>query len=229
MADAGILVKTEEGGKERVLAELTPLGEKLLPMGPYVQVTGSISDQNTSFLWIKSEPYLGNDGHIHLLLTSSMLDGFQQEIDVSIRFFVLFGAQPREDTLTLHMAARTESKTQDVPLETEALGVTIQRIEIIRTPAVTYYRMMYTCKPEVGYRVAAVPLFLDSEDQLIMSSLWQGGHYSDETLSGVFLGVLPPSAKTNSQLTFRLLVNGQRSEPITVSLPAINNGTTNPS
>lgn len=195
----------------------------------YVQVTGSASDESASVLWIKSEPYLGNDGHIHLLLTTSMLDSTKQELDLTIRFYVLFGAQPREDTVTLHMIADAEPETQHLPLEREVLGVTIQRVEIIRTPAVSYYRMTYTCSPDVGHRVAAVPLYWDSEDDLVITHLWQGAHYSDESRTGIFLGPLPPSAETCGQFTFRLLVNGQRSEPVVFSLPAISHELANDS
>ncbi len=186
----------------------------------FVQITGAATGEDASRLWIKADPYLGSDGFIHFLLTSSMFDSFRPELDLSIRFYVLFSAQPREDTVTLHLTAETEPDTQRTPLETEVLGVTIQRIDIIHTPVVAYYRMTYTCDPEVGQRVAAVPLFLDSEDQLIMTHLWQSGSFSNETRTGVFNGVLPPSAEKDGQFSFRLLVNGQRSEPITVIMPA---------
>ncbi len=186
----------------------------------YVQITGEISDGDISSLWIQSEPCLGSDGHIHLLITASMPGTSRPETDLILRFYVLFGAQPREDTVTLHLAAGAEADPQHIPLEMEVLGVTIRHFELIRTPAVVYYRITYTCVPETGCRVSALPVSWDSEDQQIMKYLWQGGHYSSDTRTGIFLGVLPSSAEKDGRFTFRLLVNGQRSEPITVALPS---------
>ena len=185
----------------------------------YAQITGEISGEDASGMWIQSEAYLGSDGHIHFLLVGSVPGGMRRETDLAIRFRVLFGAQPREDTLTLHMSAASEPETQEIGIAAEALGVTIRRIDIIRTPAVVYYRITYAAEPGTAPRIAAEPVFRDREEANDMPHFWQGGNYSDETRTGVFLGVLPPSAEAEKRFTFRLLVNGRRSDPITVALP----------
>lgn len=49
LADANVLVKTERGGKEVIAMELTPLGEKLLPMGAYNPLVWAVLWANLAY------------------------------------------------------------------------------------------------------------------------------------------------------------------------------------
>ena len=189
----------------------------------YVQVTCDIiSGGNQEHFMINPVAYYGQDGNIHLLLSGFLPTGAGQamdterEMDAVIRFYVHFGAQPREDTLTLHLTGGTRIDTQQTSSVAEAIGITIRQVDIIRTPALTYYRVMYTSAPETGSRVNLIPS-LEKDDA--SANLFQGRYYSRETQTGFLQGVLPPSAEADGRFTFCLRVKDQRSEPITVALP----------
>lgn len=187
-----------------------------------VQITGATPDDALFNPIIQARPFLGSDGLIHYLLITSLLDEARQELDLSLRFDVSFSAQPREDTILLHLAADASQKTLRYPIALEALGVTIEQIDIIRTPAVTCCRMTYTYPyvPGTGRPASVRPVLLDADGQPLLMPLWESGYYDRESGKGVFQGVLPPAAQVNGEVSFRLYVGGQRSDPITVSLPS---------
>ena len=187
-----------------------------------VQITGTTPDDVLFNPIIQARPFLGSDGLIHYLLITSLLDEARQELDLSLHFDVSFSAQPREDTILLHLAADASQKTLRYPIALEALGVTIEQIEIIRTPAVTCCRMTYTYPyaPGTGRPASVRPVLLDADGQPLLMPLWESGYYDRESGKGVFQGVLPPAAQVNGEVSFRLYVGGQRSDPITVSLPS---------
>lgn len=185
----------------------------------FVQISNATDGDSLSNMWIQAQPYLGEDGMIHYLLTTALLSEARQEMDFTMRFYVLFGAQPREDTITLHLTADAIPEQQKSPLSIDVLGVTVQQIHIIRTPAASYYRMIYTGNPPKGELFRVALQLLNADKRPIFSNLWEGGNFNHEFGTGVLQGVLPAAAESNGQITFRMLVEGQWSEPITVALP----------
>ncbi len=176
-----------------------------------------ITDAGPSRLVLQAQPFLGSDGLIHILLTSSLLGEDRQEVEV--RFAVLFSAQPREATLRLPRTADAPPQRQDAPVTIEALGVTVSQIEIIRTGAAVYCRMPCAWQDAEGRLPYVAPVFLDAGGAPIDTALWAGIAWDTRTRTGCVQGMLPPAAVTNGRFTFRLRVDRQLSDPITVALP----------
>lgn len=183
----------------------------------YVQINDVTIGENAPHLWIQAYPYLDGDGLIHLLLTSSLLGNPRKEMDVTLRFYTLFSAQPREDTVTLHLTAKTAPESQYNPMTIEALGITIEQIDIVRTQALTYYRMSYTCSPEGDTEPRISPVFFDADGHQLNGLIWQGGSFDAAAGVGVILTALAAVPEEES-IRFRLLVDGKYSDLMTAAL-----------
>ncbi len=187
----------------------------------YVQVNDVTSGENAPNLWIQAYPYLDSDGVIHLLLTSSLLGAPRREMDVTLRFYTLFSARPREDGVTLHLTAQTAPESQSNPMAIEALGITIRRLDLVRTQALTYYRMSYACAPGGDARPRIAPVFYDPEGHPLNGLIWQGGSFDSAAGEGVLLTALAAAPEEDS-IAFRLLVDGKVSDLMTAALKPLN-------
>ena len=85
MGDAGVLKRQETNGKEQILLELTPLGEKLLPMGSYNPFVWAVLWANLANDSIVARSFCLNVGPGEMFQKEELIDDLDHEISEKSR------------------------------------------------------------------------------------------------------------------------------------------------
>ena len=85
MGDAGVLKKSEIKGKEQILLELTPLGEKLLPFGSYNPFVWAVLWANLSTDSIVANSFCNNVGVGEMFTKEDLIECLDHEISEKSR------------------------------------------------------------------------------------------------------------------------------------------------